>query len=233
MNKDTCDRIIVESNDKMQKVIDWYLENQSWLDAEEFHAPMESGCIALKEEDLEVTFESKDDLTVEMRVYPGGLSVASLIFDYYPATHKTGNLRYPEHVSAERKTMLEFLVQIDRMDWKESVKYHALMMFAAYYKDVVTIDESKTKVRTKREVRKLQRTSRGPVPLVRRTYQIADFEPGSLRRYGVGKRAYTKPDHEVKVKGFFRKTKGGKRVWVKPYSKYKSTGNEQRAEYKI
>lgn len=62
MRKEDCDRIIVETNEKMGKVIQWYQDNQEWLDKEEFHAPMESGYIVLKEEGLEVTFESKEDV---------------------------------------------------------------------------------------------------------------------------------------------------------------------------
>ncbi len=232
MTKDTCDRIIVETNEKMSKVINWYLDNQSWLDVEEFHAPMESGCIELQEEGLEVTFESLDDLTVEIRVYPLGIPIPSLTFDYYPATHKTGNFRYPKGLTAQKQETLKFLVQMDRMDWKESIKYHSLMMFAAYYKNIVTVDESKTKVRSKHEVKKLRRSFRGPVPLVRRTYVIANFEERSLKKPN-GKRGYTKPDHEVKVKGFFRSTKSGKRIWVKPFSRYKDRGSGQSMEYKI
>ena len=57
MRKEDYDRIIVETNEKMEKVIRWYQDNKEWIDKEEFRAPMESGCIVLKEEGLEVTFE--------------------------------------------------------------------------------------------------------------------------------------------------------------------------------
>lgn len=74
MRKEDYDRIIVETNEKMEKVIRWYQDNKEWIDKEEFRAPMESGCIVLKEEGLEVTFESKGDV-VELAVYPQGVRI--------------------------------------------------------------------------------------------------------------------------------------------------------------
>ena len=59
MNRQQADRIIVKSNARMQMVLDWYYKNRDWLDKAEFHAPMESGIIELREEQIEVTFESK------------------------------------------------------------------------------------------------------------------------------------------------------------------------------
>lgn len=71
MRKEDYDRIIVETNEKMEKVIRWYQDNKEWIDTEEFRAPMESGAFVLKEEGLEVTFESKGDV-VELAGVPAG-----------------------------------------------------------------------------------------------------------------------------------------------------------------
>ena len=56
MNRQTTDRIIVRSNERMELVINWYLENKEWLDKENFLAPMTSGVVELCEEQLEFTF---------------------------------------------------------------------------------------------------------------------------------------------------------------------------------
>ena len=68
MNRNTADRIIVTSNARMERVLDWHFDNFKWLDREKFLAPMESGVVELCEEQIEFTFESKGSW-VEMAVY--------------------------------------------------------------------------------------------------------------------------------------------------------------------
>lgn len=46
MNRNTADRIIVTSNARMERVLDWYFDNFKWLDREKFLAPMESGVVS-------------------------------------------------------------------------------------------------------------------------------------------------------------------------------------------
>lgn len=231
MRKEDCDRIIVETNKKMGKVIQWYQDNQEWLDKEEFQAPMESGCIVLKEEELEVTFESKGDI-VELAVYPRGVSIPALTWDYNPVAKKYSNYRYAPHLSPQKKKLMQMALVHDRTDFKESIKYHSLMMFSTYHKEVVIVDESQSRTRTRHEAKKLRKSSDQPLPLVRKTYVVTDFENDSLRMPGE-KRSYTKPDREVSVKGFFRTSKSGKRSWVRPFTRYKDKGNKKNRDYKI
>ena len=42
-------------------VIDWFYDNKSWLEREDFRASLESGVVELQEERLEFTFEGKGD----------------------------------------------------------------------------------------------------------------------------------------------------------------------------
>lgn len=232
MRKEDCDRIIVETNAKMEKVIQWYLANQEWLDKEEFHAPMESGLIVLQEESIEVTFETKSDTAVEIAVYPQGVDRPAVTFDYNPKEQSYSNYRYPQHLSEGRRRILALTMKYDRTDYKESIKYHSLMMFAVHYTDIVKVDESQSKARTKKEVKRLRRSTNRPVPLVRKTYMIDDFQSEKLRLPGE-KRGYTKPEHEVSVKGFFRTSKNGKRSWIKPHTRYRNKGNKKGKDYKI
>lgn len=44
------DIIIVENNEKMQSVIDWTKNNESWLQKFEFKIPFEDGMIDFQEE---------------------------------------------------------------------------------------------------------------------------------------------------------------------------------------
>lgn len=231
MGKEDYDRIIVETNEKMEKVIRWYQDNKEWIDKEEFRAPMESGCIVLKEEGLEVAFESKGDV-VELAVYPQGVRIPAFTYDYDPNTYKHSNYRYPAHISAQKRKIMQMALIYDRTDRKESIKYHSLMKLSAYYKDVVAVDESQNKTRTKHEAKRLRKSPSQPLPLVRKTYVVTDFEKSSLRLSGK-KRSYTKPDREVAVKGFFRTSKNGKKSWVKPFLRYKDKGERRPKEYKI
>lgn len=94
------------------------------------------------------------------------------------------------------------------------------------------VDESQSRTRTRHEAKKLRKSSDQPLPLVRKTYVVTDFENDSLRMLGE-KRGYTKPDREVSVKGFFRTSKSGKRSWVRPFTRYKDKGNKKNRDYKI
>lgn len=125
---------------------------------------------------------------------------------------------------------MEKALTIDRTDFKESIKYHSLMLFSAYYKEIVIVDQSQSKPRTKKEAKKLRRSSNSPLPLIRKTYVIEEFEKRNLRLPGA-KKGYTKPNREVAVKGFYRTSKNGKRSWVKPFTRYKDKGNKTVKEY--
>ena len=43
-----CNKIIIDTNEKVEKIIDWYEQNKDWLDAEEFRIPIPSALVALK-----------------------------------------------------------------------------------------------------------------------------------------------------------------------------------------
>ena len=236
MNRKECDRIIVRSNEQMMKVLNWYFANQEWLDKEEFRAPIDSGMIKLREEMIDFTFERKGDDLVEIAVYPGeerGKQYISAVvtFDYRPSDHAIMNRRWPP-ISKDRVNVLESLIKIDKTDRNEALKYHALMLFAAYYQDIVIVDEAKNVKRTKHEAKKLRRNPGQPLQLVRKTYIVADFDEKNIPRPD-GKRSYTKPDHEVTVRGFFRTSKTGKRSWVKPHARYREKGDAKRKEYVV
>ena len=142
MNRDTADRIIVKSNARMKLVIDWYYENKHWLDREGFLAPMESGVVELQEEQIEFTFENKNG-GVEIAVFSmeKPFLPAVITFQYDPKTQEISEHRFADHLSEERKVALEFVLGFDRTDWKEATKYHALMLFMAYYREEVKIEQ--------------------------------------------------------------------------------------------
>lgn len=197
MNRNTADRIIVTSNARMERVLDWYFDNFKWLDREKFLAPMESGVVELCEEQIEFTFESKGSW-VEMAVYI------------------TVKPNLPPVVDQE---LLSVLLSMDDTCRKEARKYHALMLFMAYYREEVKVEQRVERRPAKHKKKK--RTAQVRQPLIRRIYTVTDFDSTALVKPEQAKRGYTKPDHEVNVRGHLRRYKSGKVVWVKPSVKYK------------
>lgn len=233
LSRHSADRIIVKSNAKMQMVLDWYFANFDRLDQEPFLAPMEAGIVELQEEQIEFTFEKKENL-VEIIVYvtakPRVPAVVS--FDYDPTTTQILNRKVdPSGLLKGTKLMeLSFLVSMDDMCRKEAQKYHSLMLFMSHYREYVSAEKRVTKRPIKQK--KKGRAAKRPQPLISRVYLLTDFHAEDLHGPEMMKRHYTKPDHEVSVRGYYRHYKSGKTVWVRPSVRYKGK-NKQPKEYEL
>ncbi len=232
MNRQQADRIIVKSNARMQMVLDWYYKNRDWLDKAEFHAPMESGIIELREEQIEVTFESKGGI-VELSIFPGMLTNQPpvITFDYDPATWTASNYRIAPHLPKVKQNALLLVMQFDNTDKKEAIKYHTLMLFMTYYQEIITVDERRVFV-PKNGKKNHKKGGRKPKPVIRKFYSIQSFDKDALPKPEGIKRPYTKPEHEVSVRGFLRRYKSSKTVWVKPSVRYKGKGTVNK-EYEL
>lgn len=64
-----CNKIIVDTIGKTEKIIEWYQQNKDWLDAEEFRIPIPSALVELPEEDIKFYYEQEG---VFVRVYSSG-----------------------------------------------------------------------------------------------------------------------------------------------------------------
>lgn len=232
MKKADFDRIIVETNERMSQIIVWWQTNRPWLSEEDFNAPMESGLIVMKEEGIDIGFESRDDGLVTISVYPAHIEEAAMQFELNPITTTMSGHRFANKMRNQEEQLLKIVFEVDNTDVKESVKYLALMQFATHYEEIIQIDEKQSVRRTRHEAKRLRKNPKKPLNLVKKTYVIKEFSPSDLHRFGE-KRGYTKPDHEVQVRGFYRMMKSGKKVWVKPFSRYKDKGNKQPKEYKV
>ncbi len=220
VNRKTADRIIVKSNARMKMVLDWYYENKHWLDREPFLAPMESGVVELCEEQIEFTFENTRGV-VEIAIYPTVQPniPASIIFDYIPEQMDIANRRVAPELVEPKRLALDLVLRYDKTPEKEARKYHALMLFMAYYREEVKVEQRIERRPAKHKKKK--RTAQVRQPLIRRIYTVTDFDSTALVKPEQAKRGYTKPDHEVNVRGHLRRYKSGKVVWVKPSVKYK------------
>lgn len=237
MNMKTADRIIVKSNERMKVVLDWYIQNRHWLDKEEFCAPLESGVIALQEEMLEIAFEEKRGV-VEITIYPKMDSrdcPAAVVFDYNPQTFEATHYRFAPHLPEVKRDLLRMVILSDSTDEKSALKYHALMLFMAYYREVVSVEEARLPPQTQHKSKKKRHSQqKKPVPLIKKTYVLSEeITSEQLPKLPGEKRQYTKPDHEVSVRGYQRRYKSGKVVWVKPSVRYKNRGEKQGKDYQL
>lgn len=226
MDRKSADRIIVKSNERMSMVLNWYFENKGWLKDKEFHAPMDAGVVELQEEMIEFTFENKGEL-VELAVFPTEKPnlPAVVTYDYDPRTWETSNFRFAPHLPKVKRDLLRQVMMKDETHLKEALKYHTLMLFMTYYREVVKVEERGE--RTKREAKVIRKDRNKPLPLIRKQYVIEKVDTKSLRLPGQ-KRNYTKPEQEVSVRGYMRHYKSGKVVWIEPFVKYKGKGRDKK-----
>ena len=225
-----CDRIIVESNEKMEKVIQWYLSNKEWLDNVPFHSPVPSALIELREEEIEVFYEPFEEDSVMMYIWMQNHTYICKYL-YNPHTHHIGDPQFPDRLSEEKKRLMLAILKGDNTLYKESLKYHALMCFAAHYENVVEVSEKKRNSISKTKARKIARKSGREVSLYSTVYKLSGSDTID-KAIASAPRHYTKPTESVSVKGHYRTLKSGKRVWVKPFTKYKDKPNNGKT-YKI
>lgn len=224
-----CDRIVVESNAKMGKVIQWYLSNKEWIDNIPFRAPIPSALIELKEEEIEVFYEPFEDSVLMYIWMQNGVYICKYLYD--PHTHNIGSPQFPDGLSEEKKRLMSAILKGDNTLYKEALKYHSLMCFAAHYENVVEVSEKRRNSISKTKARKIARKSGKEVSLYSTVYKLSGSEAID-KAIASAPRHYTKPTEAVSVRGHYRTLKSGKRVWVKPFSKYNDKPNNGKT-YKI
>lgn len=218
-----CNKIIIDTNEKVEKIIDWYEQNKDWLDAEEFRIPIPSALVELPEEDIKFYYE-QEGVFVKLHLYMGGVYVCNYRYD--PKTQEIENIVFPAGLSKEKRKVARMVLAADRTPYKEALKFHSLMCFATHYRNCIETTEQKEKRISHKHQKRLRRSG-GVTPLIT-TYHI-DSRP--IPADGT-KRHYTKPTEHVSVRGFYRTTKTGKRVWVRPFTKYNGNSGNNKT-YKV
>ena len=219
-----CNKIIIDTNEKVEKIIDWYEQNKDWLDAEEFRIPIPSALVELPEEDIKFYYES-EGVFARLHLYMAGVYVCNYRYD--PKSQKIGELIFPATLSKEKRKAAQMILAADRTPYKEALKFHSLMCFATHYRNCIEATEQKEKHISSRHKKRIQRSG-GTTPLIT-TYRI-DSRP--IPAHPGAKRQYTKPTEQVSVRGFYRTTKTGKRVWVRPFTKYNGNSGNNKT-YKV
>lgn len=219
-----CNKIIIDTNEKVEKIIDWYEQNKDWLDAEEFRIPIPSALVELPEEDIKFYYESEGVFAL-LHLYMAGVYVCNYRYD--PKSQKIGELIFPATLSKEKRKAAQMILAADRTPYKEALKFHSLMCFATHYRNCIETVDQKEKHISSSHKKRIQRSG-GTTPLIT-TYHI-DNRP--IPAHSGAKRQYTKPTEQVSVRGFYRTTKTGKRVWVLPFTKYNGNSGNSKT-YKV
>lgn len=246
LDKNMLDKIYVERNEQMMEVIKWVHDNIDRIerviednpDVPFPSYPMDSGLIWIEEEGVHFTFEVLEHDLVELVWYSNDYDipifkfkttlgegqkevVKELVFQNAPNNNKF------------KQDLLSFTVALDDTPLKTVRKFTALMLFMLFHEgEVIKVDASKSETRSKREVRKIKSRTGKVVPLVKKTYIIGSFDPKKTKVAGAP-RNYTKPDHEVSVRGHYRHLKSGKVIWVKASTRYGNKGKGKPKTYKL
>lgn len=245
LDKKMLDKIYVERNEQMTEVIDWVHDNMDRImrviddnpDIPFPSYPMDSGLVWMEEEGIHFTFEVLEHDFVELVWYANEYDfpifkfktvlrdrevvVRDLVFQDVPKNNYL------------KQDLLFLAAAIDETPLKTVRKFVALMFFMLFHEgEVIKVDASKSETRSKREVRKIKSKTGKVVPLVKKTYIIGSFDPKKTKVAGAP-RDYTKPDHEVAVRGHYRHLKSGKVIWVKESTRYKDKGKKQPKTYKL
>ena len=119
-----CNKIIVDTIGKTEKIIEWYQQNKDWLDAEEFRIPIPSALVELPEEDIKFYYE-QEGVFVRLHLYMGGVYVCNYRYD--PKTQEIENIVFPTGLSKEKRKVARMVLAADRTPYKEALKFHSLI----------------------------------------------------------------------------------------------------------
>jgi hypothetical protein len=170
-------------------------------------------------------YYESEGVFARLHLYMAGVYVCNYRYD--PKSQKIGELIFPATLSKEKRKAAQMILAADRTPYKEALKFHSLMCFVTHYRNCIETADRKEKHISSSHKKRIQRSG-GTTPLIT-TYRI-DNRP--IPAHPGAKRQYTKPTEQVSVRGFYRTTKTGKRVWVRPFTKYNGN-SENHKTYKV
>ena len=238
------DRIVITSNDQMQKIIEWFqlnINNIIEITNDKVMLPIYDGVVLLVEEGI--LFEFHDlGAWVHFVVYMHREEAKEYvkIFEYEAdLTNKTPDLN-PDAVIRNKRFFTNNVWAREKMDWlltydnmigKIIFKFFAIMCFMLFNEEIVEVDHSQDKPRTRRVARAMKIRDQ-PLSLVRKTYVVKNFDPKKTKIKGAPRR-WTAPDHEVAVRGHYRHLQSGKVIWIRECTKFKDKGNKRAKEWRV
>lgn len=208
------DKIIIKSNTDMQRVIDW----SEKLTGEAIVLPFAAAEIEFQDELINLRFKDEGSPYVSFEMFFKSenseelLKIASWRSNLENSQIEDLSINASDPV---KKFQMAKILMDDNTIWKCVSKFKALMLFAAYYREDIertkvvhrTTGGTKTKGKQKKSNRK---------PLTIRKYTISN---NMLDELPAPKKEWHGYKSSFNVRGYYRKTKSGKTVWVRPYIK--------------
>lgn len=217
-------RIIVPSKERMDAICRWAIENYKFI-IDNFMMPFDEGCLELKFPRIELYFKANDNIiSLALKLKD---SIGNFDFKLDTSTWKVAFSSLPidlHDVEELRQTRDEF-----------AAMFCGAMTLIVYHKDAVAESLIRTKepaAPAKNNRHKSKGKSKPSKPQTQHIYVLQNFEPKeATKKLKAAKRKYTKPTTEVQVRGHYRTYPSGKRVWVKPFTKYNGKKSDRDKEY--
>lgn len=222
--------IIVDKYEKMDKIVTWYDNNKDRFKNEQFKLPFSHAAILWEYENLKFHYSETSEGIINCKLYATindkNTLIATLIYDYINNNMKDLKI----NAEGENKILLAHTLAVDNTIGKVIHKFLSLMYYAVYYHENIEISRRISK--NKSIISKKKKKNNSSRKLIRKVYVIKEVssEISNVYEDDKRKRKYTKPNTEVFVRGYYRKTSHGT-VWVKPYVKYKGKESDKNNKY--
>lgn len=209
----------------MSSVNRWYLDNKEYAESEPFYFPLEKGKIIFDDEEevafnfYTVTDDDGESLTI---IFVEMLGRPIIGWDFVNPIERRGwcprkeDIHYLlDHNDYVAQKLIDKVMKVDFIK-NENKRIWRVMQYANLYRE--QIESSQTTVEKTEKVWNGKKYKNRVVTLHSKIYTLPQL--GAIPKH----RKWTRPTEEVSVRGFWRHYKSGKKVWVKPFSKY--TDNE-------
>ena len=228
LNKlDTLDRIIVGTKEKMEHIVRWYAQAKRKLEQQDFKMPFDEGVIEFTDFDMSMYFKRTNESEIRLCLYiakSGGDRLYAMLYDPKTDTYKED----AELCDPTVAMMLEVI--LNGSENSIPMCFMAVIAAMVYHKDDIVSKMVRQPVKHRSRGRS-KKKSHSVRMTTKRIYVLTDIQTKESISSDAEKRAYTKPDTEVHVRGHWRTYKSGKRVWIEPFDKYKGKKKKDRNDY--
>lgn len=228
LNKlDTLDRIIVGTKDKIEHIVSWYARAERKLERYELRMPFDEGVIEFTELSMCLYFKKMSESEIRLCLHLDKNCKDRL----YALTYdpKTDTYSVDDKLCDHTLAMM-FEVILNGSENSIPMCFKAVMSAMVYHKEDIVPKTVRQPVKH-RSQGKSKKKNRSVKMTTKRIYVLTDIKAKESTGADAEKRAYTKPDTEVHVRGHWRTYKSGKRVWIEPFDKYKGKKKKDRNDY--
>lgn len=227
LNKlDTLDRIIVGTKDRMEHIVSWYARAKRKLERYELRMPFDEGVIEFTELSMCLYFKKMSESEIRLLLHLDkncNDRLYALIYDPKTDTYSVDD-KLCDHTLA-----MMFDIVFGGSENSIPMCFKAVMSAMVYHKEDIVPKMVRQPVKRGSQG-KSKKKSHSVRMTTKRIYVLTDIQTKESSS-DAEKRAYTKPDTEVHVRGHWRTYKSGKRVWIEPFDKYKGKKKKDRNNY--